>query len=89
MYGHSCVSQQATNTNFCGVCDTRKILLDVTSEVIQEELIKSYFMYGFDYQTICLFLEKFHGITISFPAGIYLFKVNIETPEQCVKSAQS
>ena len=26
---------------------------------------KSYFLYGFDYQTICMFLETFHGITIS------------------------
>ena len=66
MYCYSCVSQQGTDNNFRGVCDTRKIHSDAHSEVNQEELIiKSYFMYGFDYQTICLFLEKFHGITVS------------------------
>ena len=65
MYCHSCGSHQATDTNFCGVCGTRKRHSDVQSETNQEELIKSYFLYGFDYQTICMFLEKFHGITIS------------------------
>ena len=65
MYCHSCGSHQATDTNFCGVCGTRKRHSDVQSETNQEELIKSYFLYGFDYQTICMFLEKFHCITIS------------------------
>ena len=65
MYCHSCGSHQATDTNFCGVCGTRKRHSDVQSETNQEELIKSYFLYGFDYQTICMFLEKFDGITIS------------------------
>ena len=65
MYCHSCGSHQATDTNFCGVCGTRKRHSDVQAETNQEELIKSYFLYGFDYQTICMFLEKFHGITIS------------------------
>ena len=31
----------------------------------QEELVKSYFLYGFNYQTICMFLEKFHSMTVS------------------------
>ena len=65
MYCHSYGCHQATDTNFCGVCGTRKRHSDVQSETNQEELIKSYFLYGFDYQTICMFLEKFHGITIS------------------------
>ena len=65
MYCHSCGSHQATGTSFCGVCDTRKRHSDVQLETNQEELIKSCFLYGFDYQTICMFLEKFHGITIS------------------------
>ena len=65
MYCHSCGSHQATDTNFCGVCGTRKRHSGVQAEANQEELIKSYFLYGFDYQTICMFLEKFHGITIS------------------------
>ena len=65
MHCHSCGSQQATNTNFCGVCGTRKRHSDVHSETNQQEFIKSYFFYGFDYQTICMFFEKFHGITIS------------------------
>ena len=65
MYCHSWGSQQATDTNFCGVYGTRKIHSDVHSEKNQEELIKSYILYGFDYQTRCMFLEKFHGITIS------------------------
>ena len=65
MYCHSCGSHQATDTNFFRVCGTRKRHSDVQSETNREELIKSYFLYGFDYQTICMFLEKFHGITIS------------------------
>ena len=65
MYCHSCGSQQATDINFCGVCVARKRHSDIYSETNQEELIRSYFLYGFDYQTICMFLEKFHGITIS------------------------
>ena len=65
MYCHLCGSHQATDTNFCRVWGTRKRHSDVQSETNQEELIKSYFLYGFDYQTICMFLEKFHGITIS------------------------
>ena len=65
MYCHSCGSQQATGANFCGVCSTRKRHSDVHSETNQEEIIKSYFLYGLDYQTICMFLEKFHGIAIS------------------------
>ena len=67
MYCHSCGSHQATDTNFCGVCGTRKRHSDVQVETNQEELIKSYFLYGFDYQTICIFLETFHGIRISLP----------------------
>ena len=65
MYCHLCESQQATDTNFCGVCGARKRHSDVHSETNQRELIKSYFFYGFDYQTICMFLDKFHNITIS------------------------
>ena len=65
MYCHLCGSNQATDTNFCGVCGPRKRHSDVQSETNQEELIKSHFLYGFGYQTICMFLEKFHGITIS------------------------
>ena len=67
MYCHSCGSHQATDTNFCGVCGTRKRHSDVQSETNQQELIKSYFLYGFDYQAIFVFLEKFHGIRISLP----------------------
>ena len=43
MYCHSCGSHQATYTNFCGVCGTRKRHSDVQSETNQEELIRSYF----------------------------------------------
>ena len=52
-------------SNFCSVCGTRKRHSDVHSETNEEELIKSYFLYGFDCQTICMFLEQFHGVTIS------------------------
>ena len=31
----------------------------------EEELIRKYFKYGYNDQTICLFLEKFHRIEIS------------------------
>ena len=65
MYYHSCGSHQATDTNFCDTCGTRKRHSDVHSETNQEELIKSYFSHGFNYQTLCTFLEKFHGVTIS------------------------
>ena len=65
MYCHSCGSHQASDTSFSGVCGTRKRHSDIQSETNQEELIKSYFLYGFYYQTICMFLKKFHGITIS------------------------
>ena len=65
MYCRSCGSHQAIDTNVCGVCGTRKRHSDVQSETNQEELIKSHFLYGFGYRTICMFLEKFHGITIS------------------------
>ena len=65
MYCHSCGYKQATDTNFCGVCGTRKRHSDEHSEENQEGLVKSYFMYGFDYQTICVFLETFYGISIS------------------------
>ena len=67
MYCHLCRSHQVTDTNFYSVCGTRKRHSDVQSETNQEELIKSYFLYGFDYQTICIFLETFHGIRISLP----------------------
>ena len=67
MYCHSCGNHQVTDTNFYGVCGTRKRHSGVQSETNQEELIKSYFLYGFDYQTICIFLETFHSIRISLP----------------------
>ena len=67
MYCHLCRSHQVTDTNFYSVCGTRKRHSDVQSETNQQELIKSYFLYGFDYQTICMFLEMFHGIRISLP----------------------
>ena len=31
----------------------------------EEDLIGKYFKYGYNYQTICLFLEKFHGTETS------------------------
>ena len=58
-YCHSYGSHQATDTYFCGICDTIKRPLDVHSELNQEELLKRYFLYGFDHQTICMSLEKF------------------------------
>ena len=65
MYCHTNGSQKVIGTNFCNVCGTRKRHLDVHSETNQEELIKSYILHGFEGQTICMFLEKFHGITVS------------------------
>ena len=92
MYCDSCGSHQATDTNFCGVCCTRKRHSDVQSETSQEEIIKSYFLYGFHYQTIRMFLERFHVITMTLrtfkrqPAGHRLNKIGSDISDALCKS---
>ena len=54
------------NANFCSGCGWRQRTFDLfESSDSQEDLIRKYFKYGYNYQTMCLFLEKFHGIEIS------------------------
>ena len=61
MYYQSCGCQQATDFNFCGVCDTRKMHLDAHSEVKQEELVKSYLMDLITRLYVC----SFNSFTVS------------------------
>ena len=49
----------------CG-CGCRQRNYDLfKSSDSEEDPIRKYFEYGYNYQTVCLFLEKFHGIKIS------------------------
>ena len=54
------------NVNICSGCGCRQRIYDLfESSDSEEDLIRKYFKYGYIYQTIRLFLEKFHGIEIS------------------------
>ena len=66
IFYHACGYQLTSNANFCSSCDCRQrsYELFVLSDS-EKDLIRKYFKYGHNYQTICLFLEKFHGIEIS------------------------
>ena len=59
MFYHNCGCQLIISTNFCSACGYRQKNYDLfESRDSEEDLIRNY-------QTICLFLEKFHGIEIS------------------------
>ena len=59
MFYHNCGCQLIISTNFCSGCGYRQKNYDLfESRDSEEDLIRNY-------QTICLFLEKFHGIEIS------------------------
>ena len=63
---HSGGCQLIINANFCSGCGCRQRNYDLfESSDSEEDLIRKYFKYGYNYQTVCLFLEKFHGIEIS------------------------
>ena len=55
-----------SNANFCSGCGCRQKTYDLfESSDSEEDLIRKYCKHGHNYQTICLFLEKIHGIGIS------------------------
>ena len=54
------------NANFCSGCGCRQRTYDFfESSGSKEDLTRKYFKYGYNYQTICLFFERLHGIEIS------------------------
>ena len=66
MFCHNCGCQLVINVNFCSGCGCRQINYDLfKSSDSEEDLIRKYFEYGYNYQTVCLFLKKFHGIKVS------------------------
>ena len=63
---HACGSRLTINANFCNDCGCKQRNYDLfESSESEEDLIRKYFKYEYNYQTICLFLENFHGIDIS------------------------
>ena len=65
MFSHTCGCHLSINANFCSGCGFRQRNYDLfESRDSEENLIREYFKYGCNYQTICLFLERFHGIEI-------------------------
>ena len=63
---HNCGCQFVINANFFSGCGCRQRYYNLfKSSDSEEDLIRKYFKYGYNYQTICLFLEKFHGTEIS------------------------
>ena len=66
MFCHNCGCQLVINVNFCSGCGCRQINYDFfKSSDSEEDLIRKYFMYSYNYQTTCLFLEKFHETEIN------------------------
>ena len=66
MYCHFCGSLLGENANFCGNCGARKKSLSSLQTCDdKKEIITFYFKRGYEYQTICMFLEKYHQTTIS------------------------
>ena len=66
MFCHTCGCQFIINANFCSGCGCRQRNYDLfESSDSEEDLIRKHFKYGYNYQVICLFLEKFHGTEIS------------------------
>ena len=66
MFCHTCGYPLTVNANFWSGCGCRKITYNLfESSESEEDLIKKYFKYGYNYQTLCLSLERFHGIEIS------------------------
>ena len=66
MFCNTCGYHLTTNANFCSSYGCRQRTYDLfKSSDSEEDLIRKYFKYGYNYKTICLFLEKFHGIEIS------------------------
>ena len=66
MFCHTCEDHLTINANFCSGCGCRPRSYDLfKSSDNEEDLTRKYFKYGHNYQTICLFLERFHGIEIS------------------------
>ena len=66
MFCHSCGYHLTINANFCSCCGCWQRTYDLfESTASEEDLTRKYFNYGDNYQPICLFLEKFHGIEIS------------------------
>ena len=61
-----CGCQLIINANVCGgyICRQRNYDLLESSES-EEHLIRKYFKYGYNYERICLFLEKFCVTEIS------------------------
>ena len=63
---HTCGYQLSSSVHFCSSWDCRKRCHDLFELSDSEEnLIRKYFKYGHDCQTICLVFEKFYGIEIS------------------------
>ena len=58
MFCHTCGNHLTISANFCSGCCCRQ-------RRSKEDLMRKYFKYGYNYQTICLLLEKFHGTEIS------------------------
>ena len=66
MFCHICGCQLIINVNFCSGCGSRQRNYDLfKSSDSKEDLMIKYFKYGYNDQTISLFLEKFHGTEIS------------------------
>ena len=66
MFCHACGCRLTINARFCNGSGCRQRNYDLfESSDSGEDLIRKYFKSGCKYQTICLFLEKFHGIDIS------------------------
>ena len=66
LFCHTYGYQLTINTNPISSCGWRQRNYDsFESSDRKEDLIGKYFKNGYNYQKICLFLEKFHGIKVS------------------------
>ena len=78
MFCHTCGYQFTSNANLCSDCDCRQRSYDFFElSVTEEDLIRKYFKYGYNYQTQCLFLEKFHATEISLRTLKRLLSQNV------------
>ena len=65
MFCHTCGYQLNNNANLFSSCGCRQRNYDLfESSDSKEGIIGKYFKHGYNYQKICLFLEKFHGIKL-------------------------
>ena len=65
MFCHHCGLKLTLLDLFCGRCGSRVKQVDVMDLENIHEIITYYFLRGYTYKNICMYLAKYHNITLS------------------------